>query len=146
MSKFSFRSRLIVLMILPLAGLVYFGASTVRSTWRQVVSLEEVRRQTESAVRASAAVHELQKERGLSAGYLSSKGVRFAAELNGQRNETDRRLKELDRGEARGAWREVTDRLGELAQTRARINSQSVDGKESFNYCFSAPNETRINT
>lgn len=38
-------------------------------------------------------VHELQKERGMSAGYLSSNGRKFSAQLQGQRDKTDDRYR-----------------------------------------------------
>lgn len=37
----------------------------------------------------------MQKERGLSAGFLSSRGAKFSSELKSQRNSTDSALKEL---------------------------------------------------
>ena len=37
----------------------------------------------------SALVHELQKERGMSAGFIGSKGKQFARQLPGQRQSTD---------------------------------------------------------
>ncbi|WP_235852231.1 methyl-accepting chemotaxis protein [Helicobacter mehlei] len=43
----------------------------------------------------SALVHEMQKERGMSAGFLSSNGVQFAKELQEQRRHTDTRLEQL---------------------------------------------------
>jgi len=134
MNKLTFRARLIVLMVLPLLGLSYFGAVTIWSDWRQVDNLQMVQHQVESAVKISAAIHELQKERGLSAGFLASKGTRFQAELNKQREESDRRLKQLSQGDAQGVWRGVVARLGELAQKRQRVSSLAADGKESFDY------------
>ena len=41
---------------------------------------------------AASLVHELQKERGMSAGYLGSKGIKFRQELGVQRNIVDKKL------------------------------------------------------
>ena len=48
------------------------------------------------SAKASNLIHELQKERGLSAGFLSSKGAKFSSELKAQRNSTDSALNELN--------------------------------------------------
>lgn len=47
------------------------------------------------ASRASGLVHELQKERGRSAGYLGSKGQKFKKELQTQHENTDQKIEEL---------------------------------------------------
>lgn len=47
------------------------------------------------AVKISALVHETQKERGMTAGYLGSKGKKFTTELTGQRGNTDQKISDL---------------------------------------------------
>jgi len=48
------------------------------------------------AVKISALVHETQKERGMTAGFLGSKGKQFATDLTAQRKETDNKIKNLE--------------------------------------------------
>jgi|GEM_PF-595365 len=43
----------------------------------------------------SQAIHELQKERGLSSGYINSKGDNFSSKLKNQITQTNKRIKEL---------------------------------------------------
>lgn len=50
---------------------------------------------TNSASNSALLVHELQKERGLSAGYIGSKGIKFSSELSKQREITDNKRKQL---------------------------------------------------
>lgn len=50
---------------------------------------------TNSASKSALLVHELQKERGLSAGYISSKGQNFSVALPKQRKITDQKRKQL---------------------------------------------------
>ena len=47
------------------------------------------------AGKISMMVHEIQKERGMSAGYLGSKGEKFASEIIKQRRLTDKRITDL---------------------------------------------------
>jgi len=48
------------------------------------------------AVSANAAIHEIQRERGGSSVFLSSKGAQFGSELTQQRKETDKKVAELE--------------------------------------------------
>jgi len=48
------------------------------------------------SVDASSALHELQKERGASAGYIGSRGSKFGSILQQQRQETDRKIEVLE--------------------------------------------------
>src|SRR5690606_15956689 len=49
------------------------------------------------AVRAGELVHEIQRERDLSAAYLANGGALYASELEAQRQETDRKLAAFER-------------------------------------------------
>ncbi len=86
----------------------------------------------------SALVHELQKERGMSAGYLSSGGVRFASELIEQRGLTDaarttyegilpKLSLERDFAEEVAA---IEKALDGLARVREQISAQSIKGPD----------------
>ncbi len=52
---------------------------------------------TEISIDISLAVDELQRERGISAGYLSSKGSKFLDQLSQKRKETDHKISKLER-------------------------------------------------
>ncbi len=83
------RTRLISMSAIPL--LVMAGLS-LAAIAREAGAVREAREQQELisfATRNSALVHELQKERGLSAGYVASRGMKFQADLGPQRNATD---------------------------------------------------------
>ena len=89
------KSKLILMLIFPIAGLMYFSVngiwekSILSSNMRSVESLSSL------AVKISALAHELQKERGASSVFLGRKGTEFVSELSGQRHETDKKLTDL---------------------------------------------------
>ena len=73
----------------------------------------------------SGVVHQLQKERGRSDGFIASGGKTFAAELPTQRLETDKapkilddRLKKFDTGPSRG---ELASRLSDATAALAKL-------------------------
>ncbi len=76
-------------------ALLLFMFWQLRNTYSFLVRNEDLARQIEVSKYLSLLVHEMQKERGMSAGFLSSGGVQFARELQEQRRYTDTRLKQL---------------------------------------------------
>ena len=89
------KNKLILMLIFPLAGLAYFSVNGTFEKYGEAREMGKLRVLTGLAVRISALVHELQKERGLTAGYMNSGGVRFSAETAAQRTETDREAEGL---------------------------------------------------
>ncbi|MDI1246148.1 MAG: nitrate- and nitrite sensing domain-containing protein [Rhodoferax sp.] len=92
----SIRVRLLLLFAGIAIGIVYYLASDIYGRLHDIRVGRRVADATEVAVATSALVHELQKERGLSAGFIGSKGEKFSAELAQQRKDTDARLADLN--------------------------------------------------
>jgi methyl-accepting chemotaxis protein len=96
------------------------------------------------AVAGSVLVHELQKERGLSAGFIGSKGEKFRDELQRQRKDTDLKLQLLEEAIKRRAAdlpEALTKRLAasaellrQLDSKRGAISALSLPGPESFGF------------
>ncbi len=94
-SSMKMRTKLILLVAVPLVGLLYFSISSTlekAGIAREMGKLESL---VELSVKIGALAHELQKERGMTAGFMASKGVKFADELPAQRQDTDKRKGDL---------------------------------------------------
>src|SRR4051794_3379726 len=76
------------MLVVPLVGLAYFGVSGVVDRLDTASQAGEVNQQAQLAVKLSAAVHQLQRERGFTSLNLASKGKKFGAELSAQRKAT----------------------------------------------------------
>ncbi|MCW8835581.1 MAG: nitrate- and nitrite sensing domain-containing protein [Rhodospirillales bacterium] len=83
------KGRVALALVLPIAGMLIFSAMEIRADLKNADSLEKVQKLAVLGPQISALVHEMQKERGLSAGFIGSKGVNFAKELPEQRKDTD---------------------------------------------------------
>ncbi len=79
--------------IVPLVGLALFACVTLFQAWTEAAAARAVLKAAELAESASLTIHELQKERGMSAGFVASKGQQFAAELPPQRQASDARIR-----------------------------------------------------
>ena len=97
MIRFTIKVKIMLLAILPLIAVLFFSITGIAE---KVILLSDVGDSevlTILAVKTSAFIHETQKERGMTAGYLGSGGVSFAGPdgLPGQRKLTDSKLSDL---------------------------------------------------
>ena len=87
--------RVLMGMLVPVIGLVFYAGVSMVDKYGTSQELERVGALAKFAPTISALAHELQKERGQSAGFIASKGKSFADTLPGQRKSTDVRRGEL---------------------------------------------------
>jgi methyl-accepting chemotaxis protein len=87
--------RLVLALLLPLAAVVVYSGLTLSDKSRLAGEMEQVEELARLAPAISALVHELQKERGTSAGYIGSKGEKFKDRLPEQHKATDVKLSGL---------------------------------------------------
>jgi adenylate cyclase len=85
--------KLALMVILPILGLIYFTTDSTLEKRKVVYEMDLLQALSKLAVKSSALIHELQKERGISAGFLGSQGQQFSQELKLQRRNTDNALK-----------------------------------------------------
>ena len=89
MKNLKIKYRIFILSIVTIAGMLVFSGFLLMEK-RQISSeMESLSRLAELGPVVSALVHELQKERGASAVFISSKGQKFTRELPEQRKLTD---------------------------------------------------------
>ncbi|MCH8998809.1 MAG: nitrate- and nitrite sensing domain-containing protein, partial [Proteobacteria bacterium] len=89
MKNLKIKYRIFILSIVTIAGMLVFSGFLLMEK-RQISSeMESLSRLAELAPVVSALVHELQKERGASAGFIASKGQKFTKKLPEQRKLTD---------------------------------------------------------
>ena len=95
LNRFSLTSKILSLALLPLIACIVLVVMSLKSTKDSLNANKSLFVQINISAKVSNLIHELQKERGLSAGFLSSKGSKFSSELKAQRNSTDLVLDEL---------------------------------------------------
>jgi methyl-accepting chemotaxis protein len=88
--------KLALMVAIPIIGLIYFTTALTLEKREIVNQMNLLQALSVLTVKSSSLIHELQKERGLSAGFLGSQGAEFSKELLAQRVKTDTAIKELD--------------------------------------------------
>ena len=125
------RLRVVMLLVIaPLAALagffIYFEISNAKSV---MLDAAQTAAQVDDGVIVSDLVHELQKERGYSAGFIASGGKNFPAELRKQRQDTEAALQAflaqtptLKTAKSE-SFAQAEELLAELADQRGRVDS-----------------------
>ncbi len=92
LDNLSIKSKLLLSMILPIIGMIYFASINVIDRYNNAQESAQIYKITMLNIRISDFVHELQKERGKSAGFVSSQGKEFDVELSAQKKLTDKKM------------------------------------------------------
>jgi methyl-accepting chemotaxis protein len=93
LNNIKFSRKIAALSVIPLSGLLLLASFSIRTQLHEIRSSDKVISLAEFSVYASALVHELQSERGMSSLYLTSQGSKFGQEITQQRLSTDNKLK-----------------------------------------------------
>jgi len=117
-------------------------------TYNEKIVLEEMLVLTDSASVSALLVHELQKERGASAGFLSSKGTKFQQAIKKHRQTTDQKQQILQAfiqsnklpSNLSSLFSQVTQELNKVTDMRKRVDNLSVSISEEVAFY------TRLNT
>src|SRR3989344_697754 len=143
MGDMHLRHKLILLIALPLTALIYFAISGAVEKFGTARLLAKVDSVLEFSIQGGNLAHELQKERGMSAGHIASKGAKFGPELQAQRQKTDKAadtvkqsLKTVDKA----AYPESlimhidgsTTDLARLPEIRAKVDSLPATAEETI--------------
>ncbi len=129
--------RVLIGMLVPVIGLVFYAGVSMVDKYGTSQELERVGALAKFAPTISALAHELQKERGQSAGFIASKGKSFADTLPGQRKSTNGRRGELTEAiktfnfaayapSLGNAAEQAVAKVGELDSIRGQVGSLSI--------------------
>ncbi|WP_369599927.1 methyl-accepting chemotaxis protein [Hahella sp. SMD15-11] len=133
----SLRTRLVLLSAVPLLLALIFVGINLDDARNRYENLHALHPAIRLAGSLSALVHELQKERGASAGYLASGQDSFRDLLTRQRQNTDKALADLDAALANGlgsnlppavrkALQRLRDNLPGLPGLRGQVDQQAL--------------------
>lgn len=140
------------LILIPMAFLLGIGAI---DTYRGLTTYSDSQNTiglTHLLDNSSSIVHEMQKERGMSAGHISSQGEKFGSDLPRQRLKLDqaiagfkRVVAEQDFGsEVSKQLAAFNSHLGQLNNIRTKVDSQSISVSQLLSY-YTANNRKLIN-
>ncbi|WP_240431529.1 nitrate- and nitrite sensing domain-containing protein [Pectobacterium parmentieri] len=141
----SIRSKFILALLPPILALLWFSFSGVverRSAENEMIRMAKL---ITLAHDAGEFAYQLQRERGLSAGYFGSQGKNFGAELTTQRQATDRAQQVLEQTTANlsqdelgsavsGELDKIAQKAQQLGEHRRNVDNISIPVTQALGY------------
>ncbi|MEZ8504187.1 methyl-accepting chemotaxis protein [Vibrio splendidus] len=143
LTDMSFKQKIIALLTLPILGFLWLSVSAISKGVETTSEMSSLNQLTRLSVVYSELVHELQKERGMTAGFIGSQGTKFVSELRAQRTSADNRRNqrteywqsaEIDLPQISRLNTEISQSLNQITSIRNRVDSQSIPLSEALGY------------
>jgi len=149
-NKLTIKQKLLFLSVVVLSVIFLFSAKLSYETYESYTNIKKTASLIELSVKMSAVLHELQKERGASAGFIGSQGKKFASILPNQHNSTDIKIKELKdfiNSNPSAMARQVLQKIDfdSIATMRAKVKALNTTVKSAVKF-YTAINKTIIDT
>ncbi|MDT8337936.1 MAG: nitrate- and nitrite sensing domain-containing protein [Sulfurimonas sp.] len=96
-NNISIKLKMALMVVVPVLVILLWLTTDSFNSYKEVKALEKISELVLFSQKSSSLVHNLQKERGASAGFISSNGAKFSSELLSIRKDTDETLLELKR-------------------------------------------------
>ncbi|MGF1823266.1 methyl-accepting chemotaxis protein [Vibrio splendidus] len=143
LTDMSFKQKIIALLTLPILGFLWLSVSAISKGVETTSEMSSLNQLTRLSVVYSELVHELQKERGMTAGFIGSQGTQFVSELRSQRTSADSRRDQrneywqsadIDLPQINRLNSEISQSLNQITTIRNRVDSQSIPLSEALGY------------
>ncbi|MDH5655630.1 MAG: methyl-accepting chemotaxis protein [Spirochaetia bacterium] len=151
-SDIKFKNKLILITILPVLGFLVFSTLSFYRNITDYFTMNTMEKVSVLAISASAAVHEIQKERGMTAGYIGSNGESFSDELAEQTPLTDEKIlklkndfsqTEINNNEFSGLKNAILKDFDAISALRKDVQKLNITAKEAIGF-YSEINENLL--
>ena len=143
--RLSIKSKLFIIFIIPTIALLTQIILSVNEKYTVVNEGHILKDALELSVKMSALVHETQKERGATAGFVSSHGTKFSETLANQKNSTDTKRQELQDSinsidinalpkQFINKMQSALTNLSEVNNIRSDVQSLNISKKDAISY------------
>ena len=148
MKNMSIRNKLIFLSTITFIVIALFSLKGAYDTWSEFNNSKETASLINLSVKMSAVLHELQKERGASAGFIGSNGESFKEILPKQHSDTDLKIDELEtyiisHNSIASSKVKNEINLGSVQEMRKKVNTLSCEVKDAVSF-YTALNKQLI--
>ena len=145
LSKFSIKQKLISIMMIPLTVVILLSAKLAYNAYIETTNLQKIEKIVILSTKIGAMVHETQKERGMTAGFLGSKGQKFVEALPRQRQNANAKkealleyLNDFDitvyAQEFKSKLENALSLLKQIDSIRSKVSAQNIAAKEAIGY------------
>jgi methyl-accepting chemotaxis protein len=142
MNRTTITQRLAMLVAVPLIALAVSAGILIHDSYGRYRNAEQTRVLMEVAVAAGSLIHALQIERGSTAGFLQSRGEKFADVLPKYRAETDARSQGFRQGADGLSFGPPTDLRQAIAAALGQIEKLAEVREQAGRHAVSVPQST----
>ena len=150
------KTKMVLLLTIPLLGILIISTNSIVTNYNQSVQLEKLHVGVELSTKISLLIHETQKERGMTAGFIGSKGLKFQTKLSSQRKLTDEKITQLEKflqnKDVADLGKGVNEKLNsalsslkKISTKRSRVDSLTIKGSDAIAF-YSKMNGVFLNT
>jgi len=150
------KNKLLILVILPVLGFMFYGSNFIIKTYNESNKIKRFDDVIHLTLKLAHLTDEMQKERGVTAGFLGSKGVKFVDEIQNQRLETDKKIEELKKfmssfdkkmypNDFQNNLENAFYNLKEIDLIRSKISTLSITNSNAISY-YTKTNANLLNT
>ncbi|MDQ1298691.1 MAG: methyl-accepting chemotaxis protein [Campylobacterota bacterium] len=133
--KMSIKTRLLLMVIIPTLFILAFAIDKMNNALAEMKSLETAKSRMHEVEALSEVVHLMQKERGLSVGFVASSGAKNASAIKEIRSKVDGAVAEAKSVYASTQGDEsLFQNLSELSQKRSAVDALSISGPQTGAY------------
>jgi PAS domain S-box-containing protein len=140
-NKYKIKTKLLFPVVTLAIIFMILTLSVVASHYSKLTKLEELKHTTHLAIKISNILHETQKERGMSSGFLTNGSVVFQEKLKKQRLLTDKVLFDLnhcsnsiDDKKIKMALVKAFLNINILSDMRRKIDNETISAQEAISY------------
>ncbi len=156
LNSLSIKFKLVLQTAVCIVAIVILAFIAINHNLKNVNDYEELQKSSKLLSSISLLIHETQKERGMTAGYLGSNGKNFKDKLPPQRALTDTRLKELKKYLQQINLKEIDTKtatamddalkdMSQVASIRSKVDSLDIKTKEAIHF-YTQMNDKFLNT
>ena len=144
-NNLSIKAKLTLLVIIPIIALSIIAGNSILNSMNKTSAYSDLQVAVDLSTKISKLVHETQKERGATAGFIGSKGKKFTDILSQQRVNTDQKLsevkkfltsvnlKQIDENISLSVQAAMND-ISKISDIRSQVDSLSIKGSKAISY------------
>ncbi len=146
----SINNKLIILSLLSVVTILIYGIIFSINNYKTYKNSQQTIQIVNLSVHLGNVIHEIQKERGASAGFLSSKGTKFSNTLRQQRKMTDDKITELTNylASSQDQFGKIVSRqinYENISAMRFKVDNQAIKTRAAVSY-YTALNKLSLDT
>lgn len=134
MKNLGLARKMLLAITLPLFALIFFSGHYIYDKYVAERKMQQALQQLTVLQSSAQVVHELQKERGMSAGFLGSSGKNFSDALPQQRQAVDAALNRFQSQRSNVAHAQISQKIKQLPAIREQVSQLKISTTQQVSF------------